>query len=152
MASVLNRATKEFRKSVNTPDFNVAEWIINPDLTDVAGSPRRYWKITGDIVTPVDASERITIDAAILADRVVSEKAEAKTQFAVSRRLKALAELLVVEFNNHTQRTNAILLAIASATNLSSLKASIALINDLPVRDFTQLKNAIDSNIDAGVN
>ncbi len=62
MASVLNRTTKEFRGSVNTPDFPVIDWIINPDLSAVAGLPTKYWKITGDVVTAMSQAERDVVD------------------------------------------------------------------------------------------
>lgn len=62
MANVLNRVTKEYRTSVNTPDFPVAQWIINPDLSAVAGLPSKYWTITGDAVTAQSAAEQIVTD------------------------------------------------------------------------------------------
>lgn len=72
MANVLNRTTKEYRVSVNTPDFPPAQWIINPDVSLVAGNPTKYWKITGDIVTLMNAAEQQAVDdaetAALLAD------------------------------------------------------------------------------------
>jgi len=43
MATVVNKITLEVRDSVNTPDYDPAEWLINPDLTAVEGSPKRYW-------------------------------------------------------------------------------------------------------------
>lgn len=35
MADVLNRITREFIQSANTPDYPVADWIHNPDLSAV---------------------------------------------------------------------------------------------------------------------
>lgn len=66
MASVLNRTTVEFLASVNTPDFPTQDWIINPDLTAVAGQPTKYWVITGDVVSLMDAAARAVVDAAEL--------------------------------------------------------------------------------------
>lgn len=55
MADVINRTTNEFRKSVNTPDFDEADWLINPDLSDVSDVPNQYWIVPeqgdGNIVT-----------------------------------------------------------------------------------------------------
>lgn len=68
MASVLNRTTKEFRGSVNTPDFPVADWIINPDLSAVTGQPNKYWIIDpvgSDTVRLATPAEQAVIDAAI---------------------------------------------------------------------------------------
>ena len=67
MATVLNRTTFELRKSVNTPDFPVAEWVINPDLTAVLALPVRYWKIQpDDTVVARTAAERAVADTKAL--------------------------------------------------------------------------------------
>lgn len=48
MANVLNRVTKEYLVSVNTPEYDPAVWIINPDVSAVAGQPTYYWVINAD--------------------------------------------------------------------------------------------------------
>lgn len=45
MANVLNKNTKVYLTSVNTPDFDEDEWLINPDLSAVANVPWHYWQI-----------------------------------------------------------------------------------------------------------
>lgn len=45
MATVLNRETKQVLHSVNTPEYPIAEWVINPDLSQVQGVPSKYWVI-----------------------------------------------------------------------------------------------------------
>jgi hypothetical protein len=68
MASVLNRTTKEFRGSVNTPDYDPADWIINPDLSAVSGEPNKYWIIDppgSDTVRLATPAEQAIIDQAI---------------------------------------------------------------------------------------
>lgn len=62
MANVLNRITKEFRGSVNTPDFPASQWIINPDLSAVIAFPTKYWTITGDVVTLQSQAQRDVTD------------------------------------------------------------------------------------------
>lgn len=69
MASVVHRTTKEFRPSVNTPDFPVGTWVINPDLTAVTGFASKYWIITGDVITLMDQAARDTVDAAEVSAR-----------------------------------------------------------------------------------
>lgn len=59
MATVLHRTTRELRRSVNTPDFDTADWIINPTLPECEP---RYWKITGDTVSEMDAAEKEAVD------------------------------------------------------------------------------------------
>jgi hypothetical protein len=64
MADVLNRTTKVYLSSVNTPDYPVEDWIINPDMAAVAGFESQYWIITGDIVTLMGAAQRQAVDDA----------------------------------------------------------------------------------------
>lgn len=62
MANVLHRTTLEYKTSVNTPNFPVETWIINPDLTSVSGIPNKYWKISGDNVLSMNSSEMASVD------------------------------------------------------------------------------------------
>ena len=65
MATVLNRTTLDLIESAHTPDYDPAQWLINPDLSGVAGLPRRYWKIVGNDVVPMTAAEMAAVDAEI---------------------------------------------------------------------------------------
>lgn len=51
MANVLNKVSKEYRESVNTPDFPESDWVINPDLSAVMGTPSCYWWIDSQVET-----------------------------------------------------------------------------------------------------
>src|SRR5262245_20712562 len=66
MASVLNRTTKVFIASANTPEYPVARAIHNPDMTAVATTPSKYWKINGDTVTVMSQAEKDAVDTAEL--------------------------------------------------------------------------------------
>jgi hypothetical protein len=84
MAIVLNRTAglaapydKDLRFSVNTPDFPVADWIINPDLTAVAGFASIYWDIVGDNVVLVDQATRDARDAELASTELVDRRAQA---------------------------------------------------------------------------
>lgn len=68
MADVLNRTTMQLLSSVNTPDYPSSDWIINPDLSAVAGVAVKYWKVAGDVVAEMDQSEKDVVDAAELAE------------------------------------------------------------------------------------
>lgn len=59
MANVLHRATFEYLRSVNTPEYDPVDWIINPVLPDC---PRKYWKIAGDSVLEMDEGEKAAVD------------------------------------------------------------------------------------------
>lgn len=68
----LNRTTKQLILNTSPATMGVlepasnAEWIYDPDMSAVEGYPVKYWIITGDVVTLMDAGERATIDAAML--------------------------------------------------------------------------------------
>lgn len=62
MASVLNKTNFLFYPSVNTPDYSPDEWLINPDLSQVAGIAQMYWKIVDDQVVPMNDTERAEAD------------------------------------------------------------------------------------------
>lgn len=74
MANVLNRTTKVYLVSVNTPDYPTADWIINPDLSGVQGVPVKYWKIVGDIVSEMNQSEKDAVDAALVPGAKITKK------------------------------------------------------------------------------
>ena len=63
MANVLNRSTLEYRKSVNTPEYDPAQWLINPALPLCE---RKYWKILEDFVFEMTAAEKAVVDVAEL--------------------------------------------------------------------------------------
>lgn len=61
MADVVNRTTLEYRESVHTPDFDPAQWLINPVLPFCE---RKYWQIDGDLLSEMNAGEKAAVDAA----------------------------------------------------------------------------------------
>ena len=127
MATVLNRTTKELRRSVNTPDYDEAGWIIDPDLTQVEGFPAKYWIIeSGDIITLADTATQAAIDAALETVRITASKESEKTRLDNERVLVALGHILVDEFNQLRQ------------------------LHSLPDRTFAQLVAAIKGEIDNG--
>jgi hypothetical protein len=144
MAAVLNRTTKAFITSANTPDYPIAEWIINPDLSAVEGFPSQYWIITGDIVTLMDQAQRDAVDAAAL-DELRDYTAEVLEQPEAYPRGYALVAL--DELNAHALKTNAILDAVDAATTLADLKTRIAAIADYPQRTIQQMQNAVRSKL-----
>lgn len=114
MADVLNRITRELRTSQHEPDYNPAEWIINPDLSAVANVPQSRWVVDGDTIRPPDESEL----AAFLATELAAAKAvkiadvDAKTQSLLS---------LGVRVNGASVSTS-----IAAQTTLMGMRLSLA--------------------------
>ena len=76
MATVLNRITKEYKKSVNTPNFPIEDWIINPDFSFVEGVDKLYWKITDDAVNEMTQAEKDVVDATNLEETKVQCKCQ----------------------------------------------------------------------------
>jgi len=94
MSNVLNRTTKQFLRSANTPDYPTVDWIHNPDLSAVAGQPSKYWIITGDVVTLMDSAAMAVVDAAEA--QSLKDALEAETQVGA---LKAVIAGLVDVMN-----------------------------------------------------
>jgi hypothetical protein len=65
MANVLNKTSLQYLESVNTPDYPPADWMINPDLSAVAGVRQRYWKIVSGSVVEMSQAEKDAVDTAI---------------------------------------------------------------------------------------
>ena len=99
MATVLNRATKKLRRSVNTPDFDPADYIINPDLSAVEGQPSKYWEIRGDVVSLMNPAQRKQADADELAARDAADRASEKARMTDERLLRAMSVFVGQEMN-----------------------------------------------------
>jgi hypothetical protein len=94
VASVLNRATLQFIKSANTPDFDKADWIIEPDLSLVQGVDKKYWKLDGDRVLEMDTDEKQAVDDA-LAAAVAQASARGLANKAIDNGVEILKRLMI---------------------------------------------------------
>lgn len=57
----------EYIQSVNTPEYSSdPSVVVNPDMSAVVNVPNIYWKRNGTAVVEMNASEKATVDAAIL--------------------------------------------------------------------------------------
>lgn len=65
MATVLEKSTMRVFESVNTPDYPEKDFLINPDLSAVAGVPVKYWTIKDNSVAAIPKEEEATVDAEI---------------------------------------------------------------------------------------
>jgi hypothetical protein len=150
MTDHLNRNTLEFRRSSNEPLHEPPDWIRNP-LDDVGRALRdspylpRYWVLQGDdTIRDSTGPEKAAIDAASLA---AGRDAVAARADDLEDVVRALALVLLDEFNLHTGRVNAILDAIDGASNFGQVKSAIAAINDLPTRDIADIKTGIRNKL-----
>lgn len=87
MANVIHRTTLEQQQSVHTPNYSPTTWIINPDLSDVEGVPKKYWKIAADRVVPMTQTEKDALAAGELAGQKKSK----------IREIDARTDALIVE-------------------------------------------------------
>lgn len=144
MATVLNRATKQLIPSANTADYPIASWIINPDLSAVAGFASKYWTITGDAVTLMTQAQRDAIDAAALAG---SRDATTALRDDVEDAERAALNVILDEFNRHQVVLAAIFSATAAATSLADLKTRFAAISNVPTRTFSDFRTAFRNKL-----
>ena len=77
MATVVNKTTLQVIKSVNTPEYDPSEWLINPDIPD---APKRHWKVSGDNLTLKTASQIASADAEWLSQVKSDKKDEFKEE------------------------------------------------------------------------
>jgi len=54
MADVIHRTTLKYLRSVHTPNYSPADWIINPDMSAVQGVDPKFWEIVGNSVKVMD--------------------------------------------------------------------------------------------------
>jgi hypothetical protein len=140
MSTVLNRITKQFIASANTPDYPAAGWIVNPDMSAVNGQPPKYWKITGDSVSLMTAGEQATADSAELSAQrdMIATAMDRLEDYS-----RAFALTVLDEINLHAARVTAILDAVDGASSLAALKTAVLAIPDVPQRTIAQLKTAV---------
>lgn len=67
MGMVINKSTLQKIESVNTPNYSSEDWLINPDLSNVEGVDKKYWKIENDQIVEMDQAEKDIVDSAELA-------------------------------------------------------------------------------------
>ncbi|HSN70010.1 MAG TPA: hypothetical protein VLT59_00810, partial [Steroidobacteraceae bacterium] len=81
---MINRTVRDsngcllYRESVNTPDYSTDDWLINPDLSGVAGVECYYWKVTGTppagAVEEMSQAEKDVVDASRLSAAKAAKK------------------------------------------------------------------------------
>ena len=77
MATVVNKETFQVIPSVNTPEYNTSEWLINPDIPE---APKRHWKVSGSSLTLKSASAIATADAEYLSQVKLDKKSALQSQ------------------------------------------------------------------------
>ena len=111
MPNYLHRLTKQFLTSTSPADLvePAANYIMDPDMSAVAGQPSIYWIITGDVVTLQDAAAMAATDAVVAALRLLTTQVESQAPLAIGpdeigMRLRAVVELFNKRDNFNTTR------------------------------------------------
>lgn len=66
MANLINKLTGKVLLSVNTPDYDEGEWLVNPPGLKILianNVPQRFWKITADDVVEMSDQEKADVKA-----------------------------------------------------------------------------------------
>jgi len=135
MANYLHRTTKELLNSVSPNDLPEPEanYVVNPDLSAVTGEPNRYWKITGDVVTLMDAGEQAAVDSAISSAETLDRRNDAEAEPDITQdfenvRVRALIELLNKRDNYLTNRIielqNRVQAMLDSSGNVANMRTA----------------------------
>ena len=134
MGDYLHRTSKQYFESWSPNDLPepLANYIEDPDLSAVVGVPRRYWVITGDVVSEMSQPEKDAVDAAILeAARDAAIQEEIDNLESVVRQL---TKLMVDEINILRQQFNTTTAEVVQATNTTFTDRTLAQVR-------TQLRN-----------
>lgn len=161
MADVVNRTTKEYLVSVNTPDYPAQDWIIDPDLSAVAGWLPKYWIINGDAITLMDQAARDAVDAAEITAHNNAESDDADDNAGASNEamwqsFREVISSLTKTHNKLANRIREVERALNDVKNTSggsdNIRAAIPLpsaevISEGPApATFTNLQNRTKSN------
>lgn len=140
MATVLNRVTKELIESANTPDYPADDWIINPDLSEVEGFDRKYWKVDQNRVVLASELERAAIDEAEAAAAKESEVNQITDEQEV---LGAIIKRLIDENAATAKLVNDLKTAITGAASISALRAAVGAVAIPATKTIEQIRDEL---------
>lgn len=118
MADVIHRTERDSNGfllraySVNTPNYDTDDWLVNPDLSGVEGVAEYYWKVTGTppggAVEEMNQAEKDVVDAARLATAktIMKPSLAAAGDAYVSQRYPNWAQLDVLYIDAVRDRPN----------------------------------------------
>ena len=107
MATVVNKETFQVIPSVNTPEYNTSEWLINPDIPE---APKRHWKVSGNNLTLKSAAQIAAAAAEYLTQQKEDKKVQLKEELGGAVRTKytddeKMSLLLILQLAVATQNT-----------------------------------------------
>jgi hypothetical protein len=146
MANALHRTTLRYVQSIDMSELpgDLADWIRNPDMSQVEGTNPRHWKLVGDRPELMTAEEIADRDNNEILSAKDDAKRSAKRVFddsspdsqSISTVCRAVALVMMDEINDLRSE-------ISNATNLADLKAKVA-----KTITAAQIKRAIRDKIE----
>jgi len=116
-----------------------------PDLSAVAGVPKIYWIITGDVITEMNQTEKDAVDAQILSDRRDSVADELDDLEVLTRQIVIST---IREINILRDWIAEFKVQVAAAGNLGNLQTRVAGLPDLSAdRTIAQFKSQVRSDL-----
>ena len=105
MPNYLHRTTKQYLQSISPSSLlePAENYIYMPDMSAVEGTPPRYWKIIGDVVSEMSQAEKDAVDLQVLEatrDRLIADIDNLESI------LRALTKMMVSEINILRQQFN----------------------------------------------
>lgn len=149
MATVINRVTKELSQSVNTPDYPTDAWIINPDLSEVEGFDRKYWKIDADNVVLASEAERAAID---LAENEAMKSAAVDAMLDENTTIGSLIKQVRAELVASNKAQSDIKTVISNATTLAGLRTAVQGIDIPALKTDKEFRDSLKNTIRSGIN
>ena len=148
----------EYLESVPVPEGSYPDgfYLESPDVVALINGdvPRIYWIRDGVTVREMTAQEKTDLDAEIAAVFLAGNRSTAGAikdmASAEGIQWRALALMLLDEFNDLRKRDRDRTADVAAATNLANLKTLWAARADLSDRTIAQVKTAYQNKIDAG--
>jgi len=139
MADVLNKTTNQYLMSVNTPDFDPAEWIINPDLSAVKDTDPALWIVENDAV-------RVLTKEEINSSKLDQLKADLKKKVNAIRDKLIYAGFVYDKSTIQSDQFSIIKIIGASLMALNALNRSEDLPPDFVWRDINNDPIPVDAN------
>ena len=142
MADVINVSDLRYLRSVNTPNYPEPTWKHHPDMTAVAGVAQRYWIWDAVAERPIEMNQaaKDVVDADILTSELDGEATKVDD---IKDIIRALSQLLVVEFNTHKE----ILDAASTATSFTEFQTAMAVIETRPTWTLATFRTALRANL-----
>jgi len=128
--------------------------LIDPNLSALSSVPVRYWKHVAGSVIEMTSGEKSAQDAQDAAAETATIRSggksivDAKSDYGIIQR--AFADIVKDEFNNIRQWLVSFKTESAASISLADFKVRIATLPNMPDRNLSQLRTAIQNRIDSG--